>query len=63
VQDIYVGFGTNSRVSLPNGINVLGFAGDNTGMGQEHALVDFDSIAKYISENRDKISTTGQTMI
>lgn len=63
VQDRYVGFGTNSRVSLPNGINVLGFAGDNTGMGQEHALVDFDSIAKYISENRDKISTTGQTMI
>lgn len=63
VQDRYVGFGTNSRVSLPNGINVLGFAGDNTGMGQEHALVDFDSIAKYISENRDKTSTTGQTMI
>ena len=63
VQDRYVGFGTNSRVSLPNGINVLGFAGDNTGMGQEHALVDFDSIAKYISENRDKISTTGQTII
>lgn len=63
VQDRYVGFGTNSRVSLPNGTNVLGFAGDNTGMGQEHALVDFDSIAKYISENRDKTSTTGQTMI
>lgn len=63
VQDEYVGFGTNSRVPLPNGTNVLGFAGDNTGMGQEHAFVDFDSIAKYISENRNKISTTGQTMI
>lgn len=57
VQGEYVGFGTNSRVPLPNGINVLGFAGDNTGTGQEHALVDFDSIAQYINENRDEIST------
>lgn len=57
VQGEYVGFGTNSRVSLPNGTNVLGFAGDNTGTGQEHALVDFDSIAQYINENRDEIST------
>ena len=62
VQDQYVGFGTNSRVSLPKGINILGFAGDNTGTGQEHALVDFDSIAKYINENRDEISTTGKTL-
>lgn len=57
VQDQYVGYGTNSRVSLPNGTNVLGFAGDNTGTGQEHALVDFDSIAKYISENGELDST------
>lgn len=62
VQDQYVGFGTNSRVSLPNGINVLGFAGDNTGTGQEHALVDFDSIAQYINENRDETSTNGNTI-
>lgn len=57
VQGEYVGYGTNTRVSLPNGTNVLGFAGDNTGTGQEHALVDFDSIAKYINENRDEISS------
>lgn len=57
VQGKYVGFGAYSRVSLPNGTNVLGFAGDNTGIGQEHALVDFDSIAQYINENRDEIST------
>lgn len=57
VQGRYVGFGNDSRVSLPNGTNVLGFAGDNTGTGQEHALVDFDSIAQYINENRDEIST------
>lgn len=57
VQGEYVGYGTNSRVSLPNGTNVLGFAGDNNGTGQEHALVDFDSIAQYINENRDEIST------
>lgn len=62
VQDQYVGFGTNSRVSLPNGTNVLGFAGDNTDTGQEHALVDFDSIAQYINENRDETSTNGNTI-
>lgn len=63
VQDQYVGFGTNSRVSLPNGTNILGFAGDNTGTGQEHALVDFDSIAQYINQNIDEISTlNGKTI-
>lgn len=62
VQGQYVGFGTDSRVSLPNGTNVLGFAGDNTGTGQEHALVDFDSIAQYINENRDETSTNGNTI-
>ena len=31
VQGEYVGFGTNSRVSLPNGTNVLGFAGTRLG--------------------------------
>lgn len=62
VQGEYVGFGTNSRVSLPNYTNILGFAGDNTGTGQEHALVDFDSIAKYINENRDEPATNGQTI-
>lgn len=62
VQGNYVGYGTNSRVSLPNGINVLGFAGDNTGTGQEHALVDFDSIAKYVDENKSELATNGQTI-
>ena len=62
VQGEYVGFGTNSRVSLPNGTNVLGFAGDNTGTGQEHALVDFDSIAQYINENRYETATNGKTI-
>lgn len=62
VQGEYVGFGTNSRVSLPNGTNILGFAGDNTGTGQEHALVDFDSIAQYINENRDETATNGKTI-
>lgn len=63
VQGEYVGFGTNSRVSLPNGTNILGFAGDNTGQGQEHALVDFDSIAKYIDANKEGASTvSGKTI-
>ena len=63
VQGNYVGFGTNSRVALPNGTNVLGFAGDNTGTGQEHALVDFDSIAKYVNANLESDSTiSGKTI-
>ena len=62
-QGKYVGFGTNSRVSLPDGTNILGFAGDNTGQGQEHALVDFDSIAKYIDANKEEASTvSGKTL-
>ena len=64
VQGKYVGFGTNSRVSLPDGTNILGFAGDNTGQGQEHALVDFDSIAKYIDTNKESASTvSGKTLV
>lgn len=63
IQGEYVGFGTNSRVSLPDGTNILGFAGDNTGQGQEHALVDFDSIAKYIDANKEEASTvSGKTL-
>ena len=61
-QDEYVGYGTNSTVSLPNGTKILGFAGDNTGTGSEHALVDFDSIAKYINENGDNTSTGSGTI-
>lgn len=62
-QGKYVGYGTNSRVSLPNGTNILGFAGDNTGTGQEHALVDFDSLASYIDMYGDNSSTeSGKTI-
>lgn len=59
VQNQYVGFGTNSRVSLPDGTEILGFAGDNTGTGSEHALVDFDSISKYISLHGNELSSAG----
>lgn len=63
LQGKYVGYGTNSRVSLPNGTNILGFAGDNTGTGQEHALVDFDSLASYIDMYGDNNSTvSGKTI-
>lgn len=62
VQDKYVGFGTNSRVSI-DGINVLGYAGDNTDYGREHTMIDFDSINKYILNNGDKESTvSGKTI-
>lgn len=56
VQGQYVGFGTNSRIAL-SGVNILGFAGDNTGTGQEHALVDFDALSKYIKTNGGDQST------
>ncbi len=63
VQGEYVGFGVNASVALPTGTNVLGFAGDNTGTGEEHAIVDFDSIAKYVEDNRDSASTiSGKTI-
>lgn len=62
VQDQSVGYSWGSRVSL-NGANVLGWGGDNTGTGEEHALVDFDSIAKYVVSNGDDASTiSGKTI-
>lgn len=44
--------------------NFLYFAGDNTGLGNEYAFVDFKSIAKWLEENRDKPSSIpGKTIL
>lgn len=44
--------------------NILYFAGDNTGKGNEYAFVDFKSIAKYLSEHGDdESSVDGKTIL
>lgn len=44
--------------------NFLYFAGDNTGLGNEYAFVDFKSIAKWLEENGDKQSSiSGKTIL
>lgn len=44
--------------------NLLYFAGDNTGLGNEYAFVDFKSIAKYLSEHGDdESSVDGKTIL
>lgn len=44
--------------------NILYFAGDNTGLGNEYAFVDFKSIAKYLSEHGDdESSVDGKTIL
>lgn len=44
--------------------NILYFAGDNTGTGNEYSFVDFKSIAKYLNEHRDdESSIDGKTIL
>lgn len=37
--------------------NILYFAGDNTGMGNEYAFIDFKEISKYLKEHMDDQSS------
>lgn len=44
--------------------NILYFAGDNTGKGNEYAFIDFKNISKYLNEHRDdQSSITGKTIM
>lgn len=44
--------------------NILYFAGDNTGTGNEYAFIDFKSISKYLNEHRDdQSSIDGKTIL
>lgn len=44
--------------------NILYFAGDNRGTGNEYAFIDFKNIAKYIDKNRDSNSSiNGKTIL
>jgi hypothetical protein len=33
--------------------NILYFAGDNTGTGNEYAFIDFKNISKYLNKHKD----------
>lgn len=37
--------------------NILYFAGDNTGTGNEYAFIDFKEISKYLNEHMDDQSS------
>lgn len=44
--------------------NILHFAGDNTGTGNEYAFVDFKEISKYLNEHMDdQSSIDGKTIL
>ena len=44
--------------------NILYFAGDNTGKGNEYAFIDFKNISKYLNEHRDdQSSIDGKTIL
>lgn len=45
-------------------INILHFAGDNTGTGNEYAFIDFKEISKYLNEHMDdQSSIDGKTIL
>lgn len=44
--------------------NILYFAGDNLGKGNEYAFIDFKNISKYLNEHRDdQSSIAGKTIL
>ena len=44
--------------------NILYFAGDNTGTGNEYAFIDFKNISKYLNKHKDdQSSIAGKTII
>lgn len=57
----YAGFGGQI---IPEYENILYFAGDNRGTGNEYAFIDFKNIAKYIDEYRNGPSSIpGKTIL
>ena len=57
-------FAGYSGVIIPEYMNILYFAGDNMGKGNEYAFIDFKNISKYLNEHRDdQSSITGKTII
>lgn len=57
----YAGF--RGRI-IPEYKNILYFAGDNTGKGNEYAFIDFKSITKYLEEHGNEASSIdGKTIL
>lgn len=49
---------------IPEYKNILYFAGDNTGKGNEYAFIDFKSITKYLEEHGNEASSIdGKTIL
>ena len=49
---------------IPEYRDILYFAGDNTGKGNEYAFIDFKNISKYLNEHRDdQSSIAGKTIL
>ena len=49
---------------IPEYQNILYFAGDNTGTGNEYSFIDFKQISKYLSEHGNKQSSIeGKTIL
>lgn len=60
-NDNYAGYSGYVRKEYEN---ILYFAGDNTGKGNEYAFIDFKNIAKYLIEHRDdQSSIIGKTIL
>ena len=59
--DNYAGF---QGIIINEYKNILYFAGDNMGKGNEYAFIDFKNIAKYLNEHRDdQSSIDGKTIL
>lgn len=60
-NDNYAGY---SGLIISEYENILYFAGDNMGKGNEYAFIDFKNISKYLNEHRDdQSSIAGKTII
>ena len=59
--DNYAGF---QGIIINEYKNILYFAGDNMGKGNEYAFIDFKNIAKYLNEHKDdQSSIAGKTIL
>lgn len=60
-ENNYAGYSGNIHGDY---VNILYFAGDNTGTGNEYSFIDFESMAKYLNEHGDDQSLIdGKTVL
>lgn len=56
-DDKYYNYAGYNGIIINEYKNLLYFAGDNTGKGNEYAFIDFKNISKYLNEHRDDQSS------